>query len=61
MNKWSPVDMRNNLKAVEALKSSGIDFVAVPAKNEQHKNSLLAMANVVISEMLKEAGSNETN
>lgn len=48
MNKCSPVEMRKALDMVKALSDAGIEFVAVPVLNEQHKKQLVtdAMANL---------------
>jgi len=41
MNKCSPVEMRKNLEVVEVFRKNGVDFVAVPVIDEQHKTKLL--------------------
>lgn len=41
LTKCSPVTMRANLKNVESLKKAGIDFVAVPVRDPEHKRELL--------------------
>lgn len=41
LTKCSPVTMRANLKNVESLKKAGIDFVAVPVRDPEHKKELL--------------------
>lgn len=48
MNKCSPLKMRNALDMAKALSDAGIEFVAVPVLNEEHKKKLLtyAMANL---------------
>ena len=48
MRKCSPVEMRKALDMVKALSDAGIEFVAIPAQNEEHKKQLLmdAMANL---------------
>ena len=57
MDKCSPVEMRKNLKVVEQFKKYGIDFVAVPVKDQDHKNLLIHMGNEALEAMAKEAES----
>jgi hypothetical protein len=51
MNKCSPVEMRKNLEVVEQFKRIGIDFVAIPVKNSDHKNEMIQYGNEVFEEM----------
>lgn len=60
MNMCSPVEMRKNLDVVEQLRSAGIDFVAVPAKDPLHKQQLIAQHQSVLTEMIREAEENES-
>ena len=48
MNKCSPVEMRKNLMVVDQYKNVGIDFVAVPVRDHDHKNELIALSNEVL-------------
>ena len=54
MNRCSPAEMRKNLQVVEQFKKYGIDFVAVPVRDEDHKNELIALGNEVLEEMAAE-------
>ena len=38
MNKCNPAEMRKNLQVVEQFRKYGIDFIAVPVRNSDHKN-----------------------
>lgn len=49
--KCSPVTMRANLKKVEALKQAGIDFVAVPVRDPEHKKELLRQSMETLIDM----------
>jgi hypothetical protein len=51
MNKCSPAEMRKNLEVVKAYKQHGVDFVAIPAKNEGHKNELIQQANSILADL----------
>jgi len=51
MNKCSSAEMRKNLEVVKAYKQRGIDFVAMPAKNEGHKNELIQQANSILNDL----------
>ncbi|MDH3325883.1 MAG: hypothetical protein OEM38_04100 [Gammaproteobacteria bacterium] len=42
MERCNPVEMRKNLDVVEQFKNAGIDFVAIPARNAEHKKELIA-------------------
>lgn len=43
--------MRKNLEVVEQFKRIGIDFVAIPVKNSDHKNEMVQYGNEVFEEM----------
>ena len=51
MMKCSPIVMRKNIEVANHLKNAGIDFVCVPAKNEQHKNELILLGEKILGEM----------
>jgi hypothetical protein len=53
MVRCSPVDMRKNLEVVEQFKRYGIDFVAVPVRNGDHKNELIELGGEVLEELAK--------
>lgn len=53
MEKCSPVEMRKNLIIVDELKKMGLDFVAIPARDQDHKNELIAQLNEVLDGMVK--------
>lgn len=55
MDKCSPVEMRKNLDSVEAFKRGGIDFVAIPVKNDLHKIELIAQGQAIFDELIKES------
>lgn len=50
MDRCSPVEMRKNLEVVEQFKRHGIDFVAVPVRDQQHKNELMAQGQQVLED-----------
>lgn len=52
MEKCSPVEMRKNLEIVESFKKIGMDFVAIPARDEDHKNELITQCNAVLEDMV---------
>ena len=52
MVRCEPAEMRKNLIIVDELKSAGIDFVAIPAKNKEHKKELIAQSDAVLDELL---------
>ena len=54
MNKCSPVEMRKNLDVAEHLKNAGIDFVCVPAKNQEHKDELILLGQGILEEMAQD-------
>lgn len=54
MEKCSPVEIRKNLESVKAFEDAGIDFVAVPAKNQSHKNSLHVYVGKILNELIEE-------
>lgn len=43
MNQCSPVEMRKNLEIVDQFRKIGLDFVAVPALNQEHKERLIQL------------------
>ncbi len=51
MNQCSPVEMRKNLEVVEQLRKHGIDFVVIPAKDDEHKKQLIAQGQKVFEEL----------
>lgn len=55
MEKCSPIEMRKNLIAVEQFKKYGIDFVAVPVRDKNHKILLVNMGNEILEEMATKA------
>jgi len=57
MNRCSPVDMRKNLEIVNHFKDAGIDFVAMPALNEEDKRKILSImiAKLEVIEILQES------
>ncbi len=55
MKRCSPVEMRKNLTVVNQFEKYGIDFVAVPVRNQVHKNELNQQVNDVLEEMGKGA------
>ena len=54
MNKCSPIEMRKNLELVDTLRKHGIDFVAVPVRDNNHKNELINLGYQVLEEVAKE-------
>lgn len=57
MNRCNPEEMRKNLQVVEQFRKYGIDFIAVPVRNSDHKNELLAIGNEVLEEFATQAES----
>lgn len=55
MKRCSPVKMRQNLLVVDQFKKAGIDFVAVPVKDADHKNEMIAYGNEVLEEIISES------
>lgn len=51
MYRCSPVEMRKNLELVEQFKKNAIDFVAVPVRNQDHKNELIKLRYEVLEEL----------
>lgn len=47
--------MRKNLEVVNKFSDVYLDFVAIPAKNEQHKKELLAQQNEVFEDIILES------
>jgi len=47
----SPVEMRKNLEIADLFKKYGIDFVAVPVRNQDHKNELIALCDEVLDQL----------
>lgn len=54
MDKCSPVEMRKNLMIVDHLKRCGMDFVAIPARDQSHKGELIAQHLAMLEELLPE-------
>lgn len=57
MNKCSPMQMRKNLASVEAFKEVGIDFVAIPVKDEAHRMELICQGQAIFDDLVKESES----
>jgi len=55
MNRCSPVEMRKNLEVVDTFKRNGIDFVAIPVIDKDHKNKLIEQGRKVFDDMIEEA------
>lgn len=55
MNRCDPVEMRKNLEVVETFKKYGIDFVAVPVMDGDHKNKLIAEGNEAFEAISKDS------
>lgn len=51
MQQCDPVEMRKNLEVVEQFRKIGIDFVAIPVKNGDHKNEMIQYGNEIFEEM----------
>lgn len=51
MNRCSPVEMRESLEVVDALKKAGIEFVVIPVKNPEHRKELLAQGHSAFEEL----------
>jgi len=52
MDRCDPVEMRKNLEVVGQLKKAGIDFVAIPAKDKDHKAQLIAQTQRVFEHLV---------
>ncbi len=52
MERCSPVEMRKNLETVDEFRKSGVDFVAIPVKNDDHKKELLIQCYKVFEDMI---------
>jgi hypothetical protein len=52
MTKCSPVESRKNLEVATMYVKYGIDFVAVPVRDEEHKSKLLTEADKVLQEAI---------
>jgi TRAP-type C4-dicarboxylate transport system substrate-binding protein len=50
MDRCSPVEMRKNLEVVEQFKKAGVDFVAMPARDQEHKKELIEQAYKILDE-----------
>jgi len=57
MEKCSPVEMRKNLLVVDQFRMHGIDFVAVPVRDQDHKDELINQGAEVLEEMATKAES----
>ena len=55
MNICKPVQMRKNLEVVNDLKSSRIDFMPIPVKDEKHRIFLAQYAANILEDMAKDA------
>jgi len=55
MNKCSPVEMRKNLQIVDSYRVIGLDFVAIPVKNEAHKLELMSQSDAALEEVIRTA------
>ena len=58
MNKCSPIEMRKALDTVKLLSDAGVEFVAMPVLNEQHKKQLLIDAMANLDTLADEDGAN---
>ena len=47
----SPVEMRKNLEIAQLFKKYGIDFVAVPVRDQDHKTELIALCDEVLVQL----------
>lgn len=56
MDKCSPSETRKNLLVVQHFVDVGMDFVAVPVKNAEHKAELIQQSQEIFSELISEAG-----
>jgi hypothetical protein len=52
MSKCSPVESRKNLEVATMYVKYGIDFVAVPVRDQEHKSKLLTEAQKIIQEII---------
>ena len=52
MNRCSPVEMRESLEVVEALKKASIEFVVIPVKNPEHRKELIAQGHAAFEELI---------
>lgn len=61
MAKCSPVEMRKNLEIVNALSSAGMDFVAIPVIDNEHKQQLLSFMESTLKTLELKAKLEEVN
>ena len=54
MEKCSPIEMRKNLQVVDMFVKPGLDYIAVPVRDINHKNELIALSNDVLEEFVNE-------
>ena len=59
MNVCSAPEMRKNLKIVELMVKSGIDFVPIPALNSQHKKNMIELMDRNLDIAINEAEQQE--
>lgn len=59
MLKCSPVEMRKNLEVVQQFSKHGIDFVAVPVRDQDHKNELISLGANILEDFAKAAEDNK--
>ncbi len=55
MERCSPVEMRKNLEVVDKLRKFGLDFVAVPVRDDDHKNELIAQSSEALEYLVEKA------
>ena len=53
MERCSPVEMRKNLQVVDQFRKAGIDFVAIPVMDDEHKAELIQLGQDVLEEHAK--------
>lgn len=59
MERCNPVQMRKNLEMVKDLKDSGIDFMPIPVRDEEHRLMLAHYAENTLAVMAIDAEKKE--
>jgi len=54
MDKCHPVVMRKNLDLVNHFRVNGIDFIAVPVRDKDHKKELAHISLAILEELAEE-------
>lgn len=61
MNRCSPIELRKALEVAHKYAATGVDFVSIPVRNQEHKEELVEQMKKALSDIVSDAEKLEAN